>query len=137
MFEIKNEEALFRLSFVERLEEPEDRELDLIICWLEIKDNFVNVGCECELSVFDLHLFRDKLKGFYSQFFENPEPVCFEPRMPVFEINCLQLKDSDSVGFNFIVRPELSSGWVVNGGIIIDQSYFPSLLQGIESILDN
>ncbi len=139
MFEIKNENALFRLSFIERIEEPSNRRLDLVMCWLEVVDPYINLQCQCELTLFDLESLRDSLSKFYASINSGlrPLPFQFSPRVENFTIECLQVEGGDYVGLNFTIRPHLSDGWTLNGGIALDQSYFPALIQGVESILTN
>jgi hypothetical protein len=139
MFEIKNEDTLFRLSFIERIEEPEDRRLDLIMCWLEISGCSINLQCQCELTIFDLESLKGMISEFYTSLTRNgrPDPVTFAPRMPVFSCGFNIVGGSDLVGFTFSATPHVYDSWQLTGGIIIDQSYFPSLIEGIESILTN
>jgi hypothetical protein len=139
MFEIKNEDALFRLSFIERLEEIEDRRQDLIMCWLEIEEPCISLHCKCELSLFDLEDFRNKLSRFYESILANikPVPFSFIPRIETFTCECLQVEGGDYIGFNFTASPHQDDGWTLKGGIAIDQSYLPGLISGIESILTN
>lgn len=139
MFEIKNQDALFRLSFIERLEELEDRRLDTIMCWLEIEEPCIKLQCQCELTLFDLKRLRDMLSCFYEKLTQNIEtsPVSFSPREQMFTCELRQVEGADFVGFNFTASPHQDEGWMLKGGIVIDQSYFPSLISGIESILSN
>lgn len=139
MFEIKNENALFRLSFIERLEEPEDRRQDLIMCWLEINEPCISLQCECELSLFDLFSLKDMLSRFDQSLSGNKKPASFhfKPRIETFTCECLVVEGGDVIGFNFTASPHLDDGWMLRGGIAIDQSYFPALIRGVESILSN
>lgn len=139
MFEIKNENALFRLSFIERLEEPEDRRQDLIMCWLEIEEPCVSLRCQCELSLFDLSTLKDMLSSFYASLSNHakPAPFRFVPRIETFTCECVLVEGGDYVGFNFTASPHQDDGWMLQGGIAIDQSYFPALISGVESILSN
>lgn len=138
MIEIVNEEAAFRLSFIEKIEEPEERRLDLIKCWLEIKDSSISLSCQCDLTLLDLDDFRHGLTTFYADLLNGiaPKDYYFEPREPVLRLEVLKVRDADYCGLNFIVRPDLTDGWTLHGGIAIDQSYFPSLLQGIDALLN-
>jgi len=139
MFEIKNEDTLFRLSFIERIEEPEDRRLDLIMCWLEIAGCSINLQCQCELTIFDLESLQEMLSEFYASLYKNgrPKPVQFAPRMKSFTCEFNAVEGSDLISFNFTATPAIYDSWQLTGGIAIDQSYFPALIQGIESILTN
>lgn len=139
MFEIKNEGVLFRLSFIERIEEPEERSLDTILCWLEIEEPCINLQCQCELAVFDLEELRDKLAAFYKCLSLNVKAPAFSfvPREETFTCEVRQVRGADLVGFNFTASPHQDEGWMLKGGIAIDQSYFPGLIGGIESILTN
>ena len=130
---------LFRFSFIERLEEPEDRSLDLIMCWLEIVEPCISLQCQCELALFELEELRDKLSAFYACLSKNvkPAPVTFVPRIETFTCEIRQVVGTDLVGFNFTASPHQDEGWVLKGGIAIDQSYFPGRIRGIESILTN
>lgn len=139
MFEIKNEDTLFRFSFIERIEEPEDRRLDLIMCWLEIAGCSINLQCQCELTIFDLESLKEMLSEFYASLYKNgrPKPVHFAPRMKAFTCEFNAVEGSNLIGFNFTATPAIYDSWQLTGGIAIDQSYFPALIQGIESILTN
>lgn len=139
MFEIMNESALFRLSFIERREEPEDRRLDLIFCWLEIEQPCIKLQCQCELTLFDLKNFRDMLVRFYENIEQNIKtpPESFVPRIETFTCEVRQVESADFIGFNFTASPHEDEGWMLKGGIAIDQSYFPGLIRGIESILSH
>lgn len=139
MFEIKNESVLFRFSFVERIEVLEDRRQDLIVCWLEIEEPSIKLQCECELTLFDLERLRDMLSHFYEKISNNTEaaPELFTPRVPVFAFELRAVEGGDIIGFNFTASPQEDEGWTLNGGIVIDQSYFPGLIRGVESILSN
>lgn len=139
MFEIKNEDALFRLSFIERLEEPEDRRQDLIMCWLEVEAPGITLQSECELTLFDLKSLQELLSGFYASLSQNiaPQPISFAPRIQTFTCEIIPVEGSNSAGFNFTASPHQHDGWTLKGGIAIDQSYFPKMINGIESILTN
>ena len=139
MFEIKNESVLFRFSFVERIEVLEDRRQDLIVCWLEIEEPSITLQCECELTLFDLERLRDMLSRFYEKISNNIEaaPELFTPRVPVFSFEIRKVEGGDIIGFNFTASPQEDEGWTLKGGIVIDQSYFPGLIRGVESILSN
>ena len=139
MFEVMNESALFRLSFIERLEEPEDRQLDLIICWLEIEESCIKLQCQCELTLFDLKKLRDMLVRFHKNIEQSFETLTesFTPRIETFTCEVRQVEGTDFIGFNFTASPHEDEGWMLKGGIAIDQSYFPRLIRGIESILSN
>lgn len=139
MFEIKNGDTLFRLSFIERIEEPEDRRLDLIMCWLEITGCGINLQCQCELTIFDLESLKDGITHFYTALNKTgrPKPVSFAPRVPAFTCGLNIYQGSDYIEFTFSATPDVYEGWKLTGSITIDQSYFPSLMQGIESILTN
>lgn len=139
MFEIKNESVLFRFSFVERIEVLEDRRQDLIVCWLEIEEPSIKLQCECELTLFDLERLRDMLSRFYDKISNNIEaaPELFTPRVPVFAFEVREVEGGDIIGFNFTASPQEDEGWMLKGGIVIDQSYFPGLIRGVESILTN
>ncbi|MFC0142370.1 hypothetical protein ACFFJN_20765 [Erwinia mallotivora] len=139
MFEIKNEATLFRLSFIERIEEPEEPQEDEIRCWLEIEGCGINLQCQCELTPCDLTSLKEMISGFYASLSRNesPEPVSFAPRIETFTCGFNAILGSDSVGFTFSASPQVYDSWKLTGGIIIDQSYFPALIYGIESILTN
>jgi len=139
MFEIRNENALFRFSFIERIEEPEDRSQDLIMCWLEIEESCIMLQCQCELTLFDLENLRNMLSRFYERILNNNQalPEYFAPRIETFTCEVRQVEGADFVGFNFTASPHEDEGWTLKGGIAIDQSYFPGLISGIESILAN
>lgn len=139
MFEIYVDDALFRLSFVERIEEPEDRRLDLITCWLEAKRGGINLQCECEFSLHDLESLRTQLSEFYKAISEHraPTQITYSPRYPTFKLNIFGAKDSNTIGFNFRVTPDVVESWALEGGMIIDQSYLTTLIAGIDSILTN
>lgn len=139
MFEIKNESVLLRFSFVERIEVLEDRRQDLIVCWLEIEEPSIKLQCECELTLFDLERLRDMLSRFYKKISNNIEaaPELFTPRVPVFAFELREVEGGDIIGFNFTASPHEDEGWTLKGGIVIDQSYFPGLIRGVESILTN
>ncbi|MDU5454949.1 MAG: hypothetical protein E6095_15680 [Pseudescherichia vulneris] len=139
MFEIKTDDALFRFSFVERVEEPEDRRQDLIICWLEAQGSGISLGCECEFSLFDLEELRDKLTQFWHCLSNNqaPVPVVYAPRVNTFQFDIHHAIDAYAIGFNFKIMPNRLSLWTLEGGMLIDESYFPGLIHGINSILTN
>ncbi len=139
MFEIKNEDVLFRLSFIERLEEPEERSLDLIMCWLEIEEPCIKLQCQCELAQFELEELRDKLSAFYEclPYKVKPAAIAFVPRIETFTCEVRQVVGADEFGFNFTASPHEDEGWMLKGGIVIDQSYFPRLIRGVDSILSN
>lgn len=139
MFEIKNEDMLFRLSFIERIIVPEERQEDAIMCWLEIKDKYINLQCECELIPFDLQNLKSMTATFYEALFSSrpPKMVEFSPRMPFFTCGFVTSLDCDPVNFFFTASPHVYDSWELKGEIMIDQSYFPGLIQGIESILTN
>jgi len=139
MFEIKNGDTLFRLSFIERIEEPEEPLEDAIMCWLEINGCSISVQYQCELTPYDLKSLKDKITHFYSALNKTgrPKPVSFAPRVPAFTCGLNTLQGSDYVEFTFSATPDVYEGWKLTGSITIDQSYFPALIQGIESILTN
>ncbi|MGP3594213.1 hypothetical protein [Vagococcus sp. WN89Y] len=139
MFEIKNDDALFRFSFIERIEEPEDRRQDLIMCWLEVAGSGISLECKCEFSLFDLEEFRDKLHHFYQLLSTNQAvpPIVYAPRTNTFQCDIRHASDADVIGFNFKITPDMLTRWTVEGGTLIDQSYFPDLIAGIDSILTN
>lgn len=139
MFEIKNESALFRLSFIERMDEPEDRRQDLIMCWLEVQEPCIKLQCQCELTLFDLENLRDMISRFYEDISNTIDvpPASFSPRIETFSCEFRQVVGADYIGFNFNVSPHEDDGWELKGGIAIDQSYFPGLIRGIDSILTN
>jgi len=139
MFEIKTEEALFRFSFIERIEEPEDRRQDLIMCWLEVEGSGVKLQCQCEFSLYDLEELRNKLASFQKSISDNqlPSPIVYTPRVSTFQCEISQAADADIIGFNFRVTPDILTRWTLTGGTVIDQSYFPHLISGINSILTN
>jgi len=134
MFEIKNESVLFRFSFVERIEVLEDRRQEL-----EIEEPSIKLQCECELTLFDLERLRDMLSQFYEKISNSTEaaPELFTPRVPVFAFELREVEGGDIIGFNFTASPQEDEGWTLKGGIVIDQSYFPGLIRGVESILTN
>ncbi|WP_124234115.1 hypothetical protein [Erwinia psidii] len=139
MFEIKTDDTLFRFTFIERLEEPEDRRYDLIMCWLETEGSGISLACECEFSLFDLEELRDKLSYFYQLLSENkqPSPITWAPRVPTFNIDIISDDNFLAVGFNFKITPNILTRWTLEGGTLIDQTYFPDLIRGIDSILTN
>lgn len=139
MVEIKNEDTLFRLSFIERVEEPEEPQEDLIMCWLEINGCNISLQCQCELTPYDLGSLKNMVSDFYNSLnrSEQPEPISFAPRMETFTCGFNLVEESDLVGFTFTASPNVYDSWKLTGGIMIDQSYFPALIRGIESILTN
>lgn len=139
MFEIKAGDSLFRFTFVERLEEIEDRNQDLIICWLEVQGSGMSLQCECEFSLFDIKALRDQLEQFYQSLSQGrfPKKIDYSPRVPTFNCEIVQAKDTDVIGFNFKVCPSMLTLWTMQGGMLIDQSYFPGLIAGLNDILSN
>ena len=139
MFEIKNENALFRFSFIERIEVLEDRRQDLIMCWLEIEEPGIKLQCECELTLFELERLQDMISRFYDKITKNIEapPEVFTPRVPIFTCEFRRVEGTDVIGFNFTASPHEDEGWMLKGGIGIDQSYLSGLISGVESILTN
>lgn len=139
MFEINpGTDALFRLTFIERMKEPEDHDLDLINCWLEVKLPCIQLQCMCEFTPWELNNFSLKLREFYSSVQTNrlPEPVEFSPRIGVMHIELKQISDYGTLGFTFRIRPDMQAGSELTGGIGIDQSYFPQLLAGLRDIIE-
>lgn len=52
MFEIYvDDDVFFRLTFIERIKEPEHREYDEITCWLEVTVPCIELKCLCEFVV--------------------------------------------------------------------------------------
>ncbi|HFK7187416.1 hypothetical protein ACCC84_17640 [Serratia odorifera] len=139
MFEIKAGESLFRFTFVERLEDIEDRDQDLIICWLEVQGSGMSLQCECELTLFDIMTLRDRLEHFYQSISQGktPKQIIYSPRVPNFSCEITQAADVDAIGFNFKVCPSMLTLWTMQGGMLIDQSYFPGLIAGLNDILSN
>lgn len=139
MFEIITDDSHFRFTFVERMIEPTDPQLDLIICWLEVGDPSVKLQCQCEFTPYELEKLHNQLSAFYKHLGEWPlsMQINFTPRYPVFSLVIGKGKDSDCVGFSFRVVPTVHDSWSLQGGMAIEQSYFPSLIRGINSILTN
>lgn len=109
------------------------------MCWLEINGCSISLQCQCELIPYDLVSLKKIMTDFYQSLSANkrPEPVSFSPRMSTFTCGFNVIGGSDAVGFSFTASPQIYESWKLTGGIIIDQSYFPALINGIESILTN
>ncbi|MGL6020544.1 MAG: WapI family immunity protein [Gibbsiella quercinecans] len=139
MFEINaGADALFRFTFVERLKEPEDRELDLINCWLEVNVPCIQLQCLCEFTPYELNVFFEQLSRFYSSLSSGsvPATIKFSPRIGILDITIRQISDSGVIGFTFWIRPDIQAGSELTGGLCFDQSYFPGLLAGLRSIIE-
>lgn len=79
------------------------------------------------------------ISDFYASLCRNdrPDPVSFAPGIETFTCGFNVIGGSDYIGFNFTASPHEYDSWKLTGGIIIDQSYSPALIQGIGSILTN
>ncbi len=139
MFEITNNEEIFRLSYVERLIDLDERSLDKINCWLEIKNPYMALQCQCEVFAFDLKNLRDSLDVFYQSLSNSatPAPLSFTTFVPAFSCEINAVDESHHIEFKFKATPNEGESWQLSGEMVINQSYFPELINGIESMLAN